>query len=222
MSFEELAPDPTGAPDPPKSRPEFTLTDPKAMRALAHPVRMALLELFNVSPTLTATQASGALGESPANCAFHLRTLAKYGFIEEAGGGRGRERPWRRAHVSISVSSAGQRDPQARMAAEALGSALRDRWLDRIRRTFAARAWDEEWEQAVRASNNIRWLTPGEAAEVTAKMQEIVDRYFDRTGDPALRPQGALPFATNIFSYPLDGSSELVSDADGSQDRDIS
>jgi hypothetical protein len=33
------------------------------------------------------------LGESPANCAFHLRTLAKYGFVEEAGGGRGRERP---------------------------------------------------------------------------------------------------------------------------------
>jgi DNA-binding IclR family transcriptional regulator len=50
---------------------------------------MALLELVSVSPTLTLTQASDALGESPANCAFHLRTLAKYGLIEEAGGGRG-------------------------------------------------------------------------------------------------------------------------------------
>ena len=192
------------------------------MRALAHPVRMALLELFSVSPTLTATQASDALGESPANCAFHLRTLAKYGLIEEAGGGRGRERPWRRAHVSISVSRARQRDPQARMAAEALGSALRDRWLDRIRRTFAAQAWDEEWEPAVRASNNIRWLTPGEAAEVTAKMQEIVDCYSGRTDDPALRSEGALPFVINVFSYPLDGSSGLVPDTDGIQDRDIS
>ena len=73
----------------------MSITDPTVMRALAHPVRMALIELFGVHPTLTATQASEALGESPANCAFHLRTLAKYGFIEEAGGGRGRERPWK-------------------------------------------------------------------------------------------------------------------------------
>ena len=57
------------------------LTDAKGMRAMAHPVRMALLELFSVRETLTATQASDVLGESPANCAFHLRTLAKYGFV---------------------------------------------------------------------------------------------------------------------------------------------
>ena len=43
------------------------LTDPKAMRALAHPVRMALLDLLGVAGTLTATQASEILGESPAN-----------------------------------------------------------------------------------------------------------------------------------------------------------
>lgn len=189
---------------------EFTLTDPKAMRALAHPVRMALLELFNVSVTLTATQASDVLGESPANCAFHLRTLAKYGLIEEAGGGRGRERPWRRVHASFNIAPACQRDPQARMAAEALGSAFRDRWLDRIRRAFAAHAWDDEWESAVSASNSavsasnsVRFLTPGETAEAVAKILEIIDSYGDRTDDPSLRPEGALPVNFNVFSYPV-------------------
>jgi hypothetical protein len=44
-------------------------------------------ELLSVTGTITATQASEALGESPANCAFHLRTLGKYGFVREAGGG---------------------------------------------------------------------------------------------------------------------------------------
>ena len=75
MSSEEVAgrrADGTGP-----EQDELNLTDPKAMRAMAHPVRMALLELLAVTPTLTATQASEALGESPANCAFHLRTLAK-------------------------------------------------------------------------------------------------------------------------------------------------
>ena len=51
-------------------------TDARAMRALAHPVRVALLEALVHTGTLTATQASELLGESPANCAFHLRTLA--------------------------------------------------------------------------------------------------------------------------------------------------
>ena len=94
MSSEPLEPDEA-----------VKLTDAKAMRAVAHPVRMALIELFGYHETLTATQASEFLGESPANCAFHLRTLAKYGFVREAGGGKGRERPWRlvnqigRAHV---------------------------------------------------------------------------------------------------------------------------
>ena len=74
-----------------EERPHLEVRDPKAMRALAHPLRMQLIEAIGQSDTrtLTATQASELLGESPANCAFHLRTLAKYGFVEEAGGGRG-------------------------------------------------------------------------------------------------------------------------------------
>jgi hypothetical protein len=59
-----------------RDRGRLNLTDPKAIRALAHPVRMALLEALGHAGTLTATQASEMLGESPANCAFHLRTLA--------------------------------------------------------------------------------------------------------------------------------------------------
>src|ERR1700684_2153615 len=80
----------------------LNLTNPKAIRALAHPVRWALLDALGQAGTLTATQASEMLGESPANCAFHLRTLAKYGFVEGAGGGRGRERPWRQTYNGMS------------------------------------------------------------------------------------------------------------------------
>jgi predicted transcriptional regulator len=71
-------------PRPRDDQLQLDLTDPKAMRALAHPLRWALLEALTHAGTLTATQASEMLGESPTNCAFHLRTLAKYGFVEEA------------------------------------------------------------------------------------------------------------------------------------------
>src|SRR5215469_3040060 len=104
-----------------EERQHLEVRDPKAMRALAHPLRMQLIEAIGQSDTgtLTATQASELLGESPANCAFHLRTLAKYGFVEEAGGGRGRERPWRLRYRSLSWQTL-QDDPQAARAAEAL------------------------------------------------------------------------------------------------------
>ena len=185
------------------TRPAVDLTDPKAMRALAHPVRMALLELFDVTPTLTATQASEALGESPANCAFHLRTLAKYGFLEEVGGGRGRERPWRVVHRNLSLSTDKHKDPQTRIAAETLSAAWINRWLDRIRRAMTARSWGEEWEPTVNASNNVRFLTADEATEVIAELRRVVDRYRDRTDDPALRPPGVRPVDISIFTYPL-------------------
>src|SRR3954467_10413411 len=76
------------------------LTDPRALRAVAHPVRLELIGLLRREGPLTATAAGALIGESPANCSFHLRQLAKYGLVEEAGGGRGRERPWRGAAVS--------------------------------------------------------------------------------------------------------------------------
>jgi len=68
------------------------LTDPKALRALAHPIRLALIGLLRTQGPLTATRAAELLGESSASTSFHLRQLSKYGLAEEAGGGQGRER----------------------------------------------------------------------------------------------------------------------------------
>src|SRR5215475_15913022 len=77
------------------SRPAIRVTDPKALRALAHPIRLSLMGLLRTEGPLTATKAGELLGESSASTSFHLRQLAKYGLVEETGGGQGRERPWR-------------------------------------------------------------------------------------------------------------------------------
>jgi predicted transcriptional regulator len=181
----------------------LNLTDPKAMRALAHPVRMALLELLSVAGTLTATQASEALGESPANCAFHLRTLAKYGFVREAGGGRGRERPWTVTRSSVRISSTDQTDAQAALAADALSLAWFEHWVDRARRTYANNARMPGWEHATNMTNRAIFLTAEEAEQVNRELHEIIDRYADRQRDPSLRPDGALPIEVAFFTSPL-------------------
>jgi hypothetical protein len=181
------------------------------MRALAHPVRMALLDLFDVRHTLTATQASEVLGESPANCAFHLRTLAKYGFVREAGGGRGRERPWTVVHRSLSLSSGNLETQQARQAATVLEQVFLDRWLDRIRNVLTAKAWAAEWEDAVLAHRSLILLTREEATEAGRAIGEILEPYLDRRQDPSKRPAGAAPVEFTVFGYPREDLSGLLS-----------
>ena len=181
------------------------ITDPTVMRALAHPVRMALIELFGVHDTLTATQTSEALGESPANCAFHLRTLAKYGFVEEAGGGRGRERPWKASKKSLRIrlDSSELDSEQAQVAAGALEQVWHDRLLARIRDVFANRRWSPEWEDAAGSSTTMAFLTPKELQTVQDEISTILARHWDeRRRDPAQRPAGALPVEIVSFAYP--------------------
>ena len=209
-------------PSDPDQREDMSITDPTVMRALAHPVRMALIELFGVHPTLTATQASEALGESPANCAFHLRTLAKYGFVEEAGGGRGRERPWKASTQSLRIRlrSSDLDSEQARVAAGALEQVWFDRWFARIREVFVNRRWSSEWEDAAGSSQTLTFLTPEEVRAMRDEISAIVSRHLDeRRVDPAQRPAGALPVEIVTFAYPrLDLTPQLSANGDDGDD----
>src|SRR5580658_2550387 len=94
--------------------------DAPTLRALAHPVRLALLEALGHQASLTATEAAKIIGESPSACSFHLRMLAKYGLVEDAGGGAGRRRPWRRTDPAGFTFPAVADDPQTALAAGAL------------------------------------------------------------------------------------------------------
>src|ERR1700734_766096 len=81
------------------------ITDARTMRALAHPTRLALLALLRREGELTASRAAELLDDSPGNMSWHLQTLAKYGFVEETGEGRGRSRPWRAVSLTVNIKS---------------------------------------------------------------------------------------------------------------------
>ena len=188
-----------------EERPHLEVRDPKAMRALAHPLRMQLIEAIGQSDTgtLTATQASDLLGESPANCAFHLRTLAKYGFVDEAGGGRGRERPWRLRFRGIELVPPWQ-DQETRLAAGAAASIWIGRWMERAQeRLMRVLGYPAQWQEAAIASENALYLTAREAKELSEAVGRLLEPYRARWDDPALRPPGSLPHELLVFGYPL-------------------
>ena len=127
MSTESTAHEPDRTPDPadrlPRLEPRDLAADPLAMRALAHPTRIRLMEELTLRGPMTATEAAEHVGESPSSCSFHLRMLAKYGFVEEAEGGAGRRRPWRVVALGSRWRSGPDTEAAERAAGDLLGRA---------------------------------------------------------------------------------------------------
>jgi DNA-binding transcriptional ArsR family regulator len=167
------------------------LTDPKALRALAHPIRLRLVGLLRVLGQLTATQASELLGESSASCSFHLRQLAKYGLVEEAGGGQGRERPWRATAMFTDWPDVAE-DPKVAAAADMLTGVIAEQWLIELKRWIEARADEpEQWQHAAQFGDFALYVTASELAELDKHIRALIDVYLDRMVRPELRPPGA-------------------------------
>jgi helix-turn-helix protein len=196
-----------GRPVPARRR----LTDAPSLQALTHPTRLALIEAIAIAGTLTATQASAQVGESPTACAYHLRTMARLGFIEEAGGGHGRERPWRLVHTGMSVPDSD--DPLVAAAGEALTKALVERFLGRIRAFELARAQLDPAVQAVTGvMQSVVFATPAEIEQLRAEILALLLGFADRI-DPAARPPGSKPFELVLFTHLLNLSGPGATDA---------
>lgn len=176
------------------------LTEVQEMRALTHPVRLALLEVLSIEGALTATEAGERIGESATTCSFHLRQLAKYGFVEEAGGGQGRRRPWRLVRRSISFSGTG--DDEHTVAANELSNLLVQRFLRRHERWKAVQHVEPEWAEVTGLTEQTLFLTAEETAAVQGAIKEVLDRYKDRMTDPTARPAGARPVEAVLFVQP--------------------
>ena len=180
------------------------LTDPRAMRALTHPLRLALIELLWREGTINATQAASQLGESQASCSFHLRQLAKFGFVQDVEDVSGRARPWRLSPHGMRVANV-QDDPPAAIAWAALERLLRDRQTERYRAWLEGRsAYPREWRDAAYHSHHVAWLTPAELHTVADRMTELLTSLFpERREDPSKRPADALPVELLSIGHPL-------------------
>jgi DNA-binding transcriptional ArsR family regulator len=165
----------------PPSEDSYKLEDPRALRALAHPLRGRLLVSLRVDGPATASMLGRRLDESSGATSYHLRILARHGFVEDdPGHGGGRERWWRASNPTTSWSPAtfAEGDPGDR---EAVRQFLRrvqgdygrmvERWIAELER------WPVAWQSAALASDMFLRLTAGQLAELTRELEEVVTRY---------------------------------------------
>jgi DNA-binding transcriptional ArsR family regulator len=139
------------------------LRDPRAMRALAHPARLAILDRLSSGGPATATECAEVTGLSPSACSYHLRALARWGLVAQAEGHDRRERRWAVTGPFVIGDHDGPRRADVAAAEHALTGEVLHRASTRVLAWMDA-SDDEapEWREATLVANRSLLMTPSE------------------------------------------------------------
>ena len=159
------------------ARGDVVISDPQVLRALAHPARLAILEHLATEGPATATECAGPAEVSPAAASYHLRLLERYGLVEDAGGGNGRERPWRAVAYGFSSDDTG---PAGRALLAQL-VARGDRWTN----DYLVREPDlpREWRDVSYVANKTLRMSAAEAAAFVERVEALCDEHLRSRDD---------------------------------------
>jgi DNA-binding transcriptional ArsR family regulator len=175
------------------------ITEPDALQALAHPVRLELIDYLMAQGPATASTCARAVGDSPSNCSYHLRVLAKAGLVEESASKDGRERPWRALVTGFDADVEGEMSPEA---AELLALALqRDQRM--VRDHLARRdALPKRWRSADVYSTYTLRLDPNELRDLSERLDALIRPYIAATREDA--PRGSAVVHLGLQAFPKD------------------
>lgn len=178
------------------------ITAASDMRALAHPLRLQLLELLGTEGAFTASEAARRLDETPANVSWHLRKLAQHGFVRQ-GGGPGRNRPWKFVAQSLAFGD----DAEDPAAATALSDLFYDREFQVLCTSMRQQAAESQrWRDATSVVQSRLWLTPEEAHRLGRALHDLFageNGLLERNQRPELRPSDARPMALMGWVVPF-------------------
>ena len=158
------------------------LRDPRAMRALAHPARLAMLEHLGSQGPSTATECATVVGLSPSACSYHLRALARWGLVEETEGSDRRERRWRVLGPFVFADHEAPRAADVAAAEHLLTAQILDHATRRVL-TWLDGSDDEprEWRSASVIGNGNLLVTAEELDGIVAGIEAMVTPYRART-----------------------------------------
>ena len=164
------------------------IDDPAALRALAHPLRLQLLASLRIDGPATATMLAQRTGESSGSTSYHLRSLAKHGFVvdDESRADNARERWWCAADAASAWSLSGD-DPAGAEAGRGLTRQVVSqhaqwghRFLDELEQ------WDEPWRRTALFSDRWVRVTPERLEQMAEEISAVLERYVE---DPSDEPE---------------------------------
>jgi len=161
------------------------LTDPRAMRALAHPLRLRLLGELRMRGPQSVGMLCDLVDEAPGSVSYHIGKLAEFGFVETAPelARDRRERWWRSAHGQTSWDPLETlNDPEQRAA----GTVLRRAILQRNTASFEAyleaeATMEPDWVRGHASGDAFLQLTSEELNELRAELEALTERWQARS-----------------------------------------
>lgn len=184
---------------------DLRLTDPRAMRALAHPTRLRLLGELRVRGPQTVGMLSDLLDEAVGSVSYHLGKLAEHGFVAEAPelARNRRERWWRAAHARTSWEPVEMlADPERKAASDLLRRAILDRYVDQLRHYLDVEATlDPQWVRGTANSDSWLHLTSDELLELRSDLEALAARWRARS-DPDRPGAGTVTLIYHAFRNP--------------------
>ena len=165
--------------------------DAQGMRALAHPVRVAIMARLQQGGASTATALAPEVGASPSVTSWHLRHLAKHGLVRDAEHrGSARERWWEAVSRGYRFRS---EDAESRQAGRLLEQVIQEVEGDLVQawRRDTEPHLEPEWlDVAGRASTRVL-VTPAELRELEEAIESLIAPYVVRKDSPEDAPEGA-------------------------------
>ncbi|MBF8185902.1 winged helix-turn-helix transcriptional regulator [Nonomuraea sp. K274] len=187
------------------TRDSAGLSDPKAMRALAHPARLSILNRLGVEGSATATEVAESAGITPSAASYHLRMLAKYGFVEDAPPrGDGRERLWKAVDRPLSVGVRSDDSPDVRDAKVLVMSAFRREANAAADRALANFREPEEWRDATRFNRTRIRVDAQEMAQLNEAIEKIIEPYVALRRGEQDAPSGARIAEVQVNLFPVE------------------
>ncbi len=152
-----------------------TITTPDDLAALAHPLRLDLLNHLMSAGPATASQCARAVGDTPSNCSYHLRYLARSGLVEPVpDGDDNRERPWRATITGFTIGSGPQSKALAAIALQ------RDHRLAREYLSGIDHV-DPAWRESGGLSTYTLRMTPAELGELYERLDALIRPFIAAT-----------------------------------------
>ncbi|WP_203531231.1 winged helix-turn-helix domain-containing protein [Pseudoroseicyclus tamaricis] len=181
---------------------------PEALKALSHGDRLKMLGILRLHGPQTATGLAEQLGLNSGAASYHLRQLAKHGFIEEAPElGNARERWWRSAHETTwTEDTAAPGTPEAESMGGYLATVI-ERQVEMLFASLPAHAGlPAEWRRASNASDGTFWLTAEQAYELSERLTaELVRMQAETPPVTEPGPEGTRRFTVQIHAFPHPG-----------------
>lgn len=177
--------------------------DLASLRALAHPLRVRIIDALTTHGAHTASGLAERLGESSGATSYHLRQLARHDFVrEDPNRGTGRERWWE-VSTGLNMGVELMQTPAGKEATRIVMSEWLTLRVQRIQ-SFMASAGDlaPEWQDAsVLASASLN-LTADQAAELNERYTALIDEYAEKYGRHHTEP-GGRPYQVQYYAFPV-------------------